>query len=848
MLTVVAECTGYPTELVEPTMDLESDLGIDSIKRVEILSVVRTRAPGLPEVDAARMAKLRTLREILALFDPATPPAAPRAPETAPARRAPSSTNHRAAAMAAEVVRWVPRAVSAPPSGLALPGLGRGRLVVTDDGGGVAAALVAELAAEGLAAEVVGAVPADAAGVVFLGGLREVVTPDDAIAVHRDALAAARAVAARFAEQGGCLVTVADLGGDLGLSGRSGRRAWLGGLGALCKTAAQEWPRAAVRAIDVERGAASPAQLARRIAHELLEGGVEVEVGLRETGERFAVVNEPAPPLRAGTPVEPGAFFVVSGGARGITAACLEALARRVPLRLLLLGRSELVDEGETSVIADPAELRRRVFDDAVRSGDATSPRDIAARVDRILAGREVRRTLSALADAGSEVRYAAVDVRDRAAVGAAIEDARRRWGPVRGLVHGAGVLADALIGDKTDEQLERVLATKVRGLAALLDATRGDPLGWIAVFSSVAARAGNAGQADYAMANEVLNKVAAAEARERDGCRVVALGWGAWDGGMVGPALRGQFAARGVELLPLAVGGEAFVDELHGAGDVEIVVARSPEGRRVDRPLAADVLVDRRRWPQLDSHRIQGKIVLPVAIVLEWFVRFARPLRRPHEAIELRDVRVVRGVTLAGYDDGATERLHIVGVPAEGGSRLAVELRDGAGAVRFTAAVDLGAAAAPPPRAPDGDPPHEPWDGPALYGPSSLFHGPQFRVVRSVDAVSRDRARGTLAAAGAAGWSADGLRLDPAAIDGALQLAMLFGLRAGGGPRLPLRIERMVFHHNADGELRCELTQRSRSQERLLCDLSLASATGQRVADLIGVELFTVPSGSTAG
>ncbi|HEX3477702.1 MAG TPA: SDR family oxidoreductase [Kofleriaceae bacterium] len=867
LLAVVAECTGYPAELVELTMDLESDLGIDSIKRVEILSVTRDRAPWLPEIDAARMSKLRTLREILALFEPAAPPANPTAPaavpapEAAPPRTAPRARNHHA--VDAAVTRWLPRAVAAPPSGLALAGLDRGRLAVTDDGAGVAAALVAELAAEGLDAEVVGAVPANAAGVVFLGGLRDVATPEDAIAVHREALAAARAVAARFAERGGCLVTVGDLGGDFGLSGRAGARAWLGGLGALCKTAAHEWPLAAVRAIDLARGAASPVQLARRIARELLEGGVEIEVGLGEAGERVAIVSEPAPPLGAGTPIEPGAFLVASGGARGITAACLEALARRVPVRLLLLGRSELEDEaGATSAIVDPAELRRAVFEHARGSGSAPSPRDIAARVDRILASREVRRTLAALTAAGSEVHSAAVDVRDRAAVGAAIDEARRRWGPVRGLVHGAGVVADARIADKTDEQLERVLATKLRGLAALLDATRADPLAWIAVFSSVAARAGNAGQADYAMANEVLNKVAAAEARRRgDGCRVVAIGWGPWDGGMVGPALRDRFAARGVELLPPAAGGEAFVDELAGVGSVEIVVARSPVlDRRVARPIAADVLVDRRRWPQLDSHRIQGKVVLPVAIVLEWFVRLAWPLRHGREvidersesplSIELSDVRVVRGVTLAGYDEGATERLHLVGQPA-GDGRIAVELRDRRGAVRFTAAIGLGAAGRgrPTARVPDGEPPREPWDGPALYGPASLFHGPQFRVVRSVDAISRDRARGTLAATGA-GWTA-GAPIDPAAIDGAFQLAMLFGLRGGGGPRLPLRIERLVFHHRPDGEdgeLRCELTERSRSQERLLCDLSLASASGEPVADLLGVEMFAVPSGSTAG
>src|SRR5262249_40678151 len=157
-------------------------------------------------------------------------------------------------------------------------------------------------------------------------------------------------------------------------------------------------------AIDVSRGTASPAELARRIACELFEGGVEIEVGLGDSGERLAIVGEPAPPLRHGSPVEPGAFFVVSGGARGITAARLRAVARGTPRGLPLLGRGEAPDgPAATSAIADPAELKRAVFENARQSGHAPSPREVSAQLDRILAGREVRRTLAALTDAGSE-------------------------------------------------------------------------------------------------------------------------------------------------------------------------------------------------------------------------------------------------------------------------------------------------------------------------------------------------------------------------------------------------------------------------------------------------------------
>ena len=65
LLDVVAEKTGYPAETLDLSLSLEGDLGIDSIKRVEILSSVREREPALPEIDGSQMAQLQTLGEIV---------------------------------------------------------------------------------------------------------------------------------------------------------------------------------------------------------------------------------------------------------------------------------------------------------------------------------------------------------------------------------------------------------------------------------------------------------------------------------------------------------------------------------------------------------------------------------------------------------------------------------------------------------------------------------------------------------------------------------------------------------------------------------------------------------------
>ena len=65
LLTTVGDKTGYPPEMLELDMDMEADLGIDSIKRVEILSALQDQHPELPEIDAEALTELRTLGQII---------------------------------------------------------------------------------------------------------------------------------------------------------------------------------------------------------------------------------------------------------------------------------------------------------------------------------------------------------------------------------------------------------------------------------------------------------------------------------------------------------------------------------------------------------------------------------------------------------------------------------------------------------------------------------------------------------------------------------------------------------------------------------------------------------------
>jgi hypothetical protein len=146
------------------------------------------------------------------------------------------------------------------------------------------------------------------------------------------------------------------------------------------------------------------------------------------------------------------------------------------------------------------------------------------------------------------------------------------------------------------------------------------------------------------------------------------------------------------------------------------------------------------------------------------------------------------------------------------------------------------------------GDLAESPWSAADLYQPGTLFHGPAFQVLRSVEGMSSQSARALLGGARDVGWPADGWLSDAAALDGALQLALLSGLHAGSGQTLPMRIGRVLYEHRSGpGPFRCELTVSRRSKERSVYELSLTDAEERRFAELSGVEMFTLPSNTTA-
>jgi acyl transferase domain-containing protein len=805
LIDVVSAKTGYPPEMLEPNMTLDADLGIDSIKRVEILSTLQERLPYAPVVKPEHLGTLRTLRDIAVFL----------------ANGNGHATNGTPIATATTALeRSVPVAVPLDSSRprdrrLLRPGCD---IWLTSDDVELASRVAQRLHELSYQPHLL---PFDALAdrdcPETLGAL--ILLAPAVVADHHlmNALRGARRTSSTLRRNRGTLLTVSRLDGAFGLTEIDPKREPLdGALAGLAKTAAHEWPEVGCKALDL--AAVLPIDDATdAILDELFHAG-PVEVGVSRSGccavER--VVRAASPKSQA--PVQPGDVIVVSGGARGVTAEVAVALGTAFRPTLVILGRSpEPAEEPDWLVrLNNEADVKREL---AVRANGHGSPRVIAEQYRQILAAREVRNNLARIAATGAKVDYHALDVRDCSAVAAIMAEVQSRLGPVRGLVHGAGVLADARIEDKTDEQFERVYGTKVAGLRHLLTALNEGELRVLVLFSSSTARFGRTGQVDYAMANEVLNKTAQQHARRLSSCRVVAVNWGPWNGGMVTPGLKKLFASEGVGLIPLADGADFLVNEFRSeAGDAEVVVLVTdsstvpeepapPEHPKLSErlPVAFERALEIADHPVLESHVLNGRPVLPVALMVEWLAHAALHQNPGLLFHGIDGLRVLSGVVL----DGAAPTIRVGASKAtrrDGLFFAPVELcgtRAGRNVVHARADVVLAIDLPPAPTSRESL-------GLSDYSrsvddayQSVLFHGRDLHGIEHVDGYDAAGIRAKVRSAPPpTEWLARPMRhtwlADPLALDCAFQMMILWSAERHGAACLPCFLSRYRQYRRA--------------------------------------------------
>ncbi len=601
------------------------------------------------------------------------------------------------------------------------------------------------------------------------------------------------------------LASVTRLGGAFGFEDLSNASSVAGGLVGLIKTADKEWPEVHCKALDIPANRSSM-KLANSIVEEVLTLG-PLEVGIRDSGHcQLSLQTNKVVSAEVKTGMfSAGDVVVITGGARGVTAEVAIAMAQNHRCDLLLLGRSPL-PEAEADWLKglqEEAAIKKAIIEH--NGTDKPTLAEIEESFRQVLAAREIMHNIQRMRACGVKVSYQAVDVRDQSAVADVINTTRKEHGNIVGIIHGAGVLADRLIEDKTEAQFQHVYSTKVDGLLALLAACKEDTLKIMVMFSSSTARLGRKGQVDYAAANEVLNKIAQEQQSKRKDCRVLSVNWGPWDGGMVTAQLKKLFESEGVGVIPLAAGADFLVQEIGEDGPVEVVVLGSELDFASIEPQQQSVLnatlhlvsehqLSVADYAILKSHVMNGKAVVPAALIAEWLAHGAMHNHPGLSFIGFNDFRILKGVVI---DSDSTIEIQIMAgqtVMKADEDLVIVELRSGktlharaevvlSTNYAQTTAVNNGAI--------EGD---YPFHNKEYYQNGMLFHGPALQCVESVSACSSQGIDGLVKTAPAPSeWMSQPMRsswlADPMVMDASFQLMILWSFQQSDRASLPTRI-----------------------------------------------------------
>ncbi|HEX3071587.1 MAG TPA: SDR family NAD(P)-dependent oxidoreductase, partial [Thermoanaerobaculia bacterium] len=634
VVRLVSDRTGYPPDVLGLEQDIEAELGIDSIKRMEIVDALLKRLPENGSAPSKRradeMLRLKTLKGwvdvILRAQEEVVVAPVPIAEEL-PVVVASAIPEPAPAASPEIAIEACPRYVITgyeEPAPLFSLALLRGLFLITEDAFGIASGVASSLRQLGGEAividratlenpETLAAFVAEqqadlgpVQGIVHLAPLAPAAMPATLAEWRRrtqidvKSLFQILRIAASDLQIFGLEGDAYALGATL-LGGAWGRNSVAGpglpsggGTYGLLKTLTNETAGVNAKAIDFD-DVSNLAITVPTIVNELLAQSDDFEVGYRD-GNRSVFRAEEAPVEPAAAAFEPlpsGGVVLLTGGARGITAEIARSLARP-GVQIVLVGRApEPVAESAATAALDATGLRRYFLDQPRAAGERVTPAMVEEKIKALMQRRESTQTLDALRQLGAEVEYHSADVRNERDLTAVIDGVYQRLGRIDAVVHGAGIIEDKLLADKDEASFDRVFDTKADSAFLLTQLLRPESLKWVLLFSSVAGRIGNRGQIDYAAANEVLNRMAWWMAAAWPPARVVAVNWGPWSGaGMASPAVIRQLEESGIRAIAPPAGRQFLFDELaSGARDAEVMAGKGYWGSSEREELLTSVL-----------------------------------------------------------------------------------------------------------------------------------------------------------------------------------------------------------------------------------------------------------------
>ncbi|MBP1599462.1 MAG: beta-ketoacyl synthase, partial [Acidobacteria bacterium] len=617
VLKIIAEKTGYPSDMLDLDLDLEADLGIDTVKQAEMFAAIRA-AYDIPREDNLKLRDYPTLAHTIqfvydrkpGLKKEAASSAAPSVAPTVPAAQSGAASAAIAGSM--DAANAIPRRIPVPqlrpslalckPTGVRL--IAGSRVLVMPDQGGVGKALIGRLEKLGVQALVIDGVP-DAKfltkyiegwkaegpiqGVYWLPALDS--QPDlsgmsyaqwrEATRVRAKLLfTTMQALDDQMGAPETFLISATRLGGLHGYDAAGAADPLGGAVTGFTKSYKREKGNATVKVVDFGQSRKTSA-LADLLLDETLRDPGAVEIGYRD-GQRWTIglKEQPAGEIDPALQLNRDSVFVVTGAAGSIVSAITSDLAAASGGIFYLLDLTPEPDPRNGDIArldTDKEGLKRDIFERLKLRGERATP----VMVDREIAALErshaALAAIHAVRNGGGTAHYCSLDLMDNAAVARIVKEIADRHGRIDVLVHAAGLEISHNIPDKKPSEFDLVFDVKSDGWFNLMSSIGSMPIGAAVVFSSVAGRFGNMGQTDYSSANDLLCKCISNFRTTRPKTRGIAIDWTAWSG--IGMAARGSIPAimkqAGIDMLPPEAGIPIVRRELTTGTCGELVIGQ---------------------------------------------------------------------------------------------------------------------------------------------------------------------------------------------------------------------------------------------------------------------------------
>lgn len=781
ILSVVSEKTGYPIEMLKLDMDMEADLGIDSIKRVEIMSAIQEKFPYLPTVPPEELGKFKTLRNIIDFLTqnssnntstkPTNNTITSQTTEVCKKKISnkqikqsidnitnvssiqllnsnknevsletinnscrsnkrdefndlynskdsdyvnlenTTNTNEKNQTFICEqyqnlvsnlnitYLRAIPYEESAKPIPIYLPA--GSTIAITDDKSDLVRELVSKFTQRGYNVSLIDLFDKNSwnlkanthaliivypytysrtdSTILWSQKNEEIVFLAFKLFQNSSQILKNSAISAPV-----IFATISRIDGKFGLdisnlhpSPTTSFDPCQGGLAGLAKTVQKEMHELTVKAFDIDNSIDPQIQAEKLVTY--LFRTTPLEVGIHANGvyileEKIHTLSDKLKIYN--NSLSSNDVIIITGGGRGITSEISKALAKAYKPTLVLIGRTPPPSQEPIWLknLKTEYEIKQAIVKN-YPNGINLKPKELESIYKSIIANREITNTLQEINYLGSKVIYKQLDIRNAKAVYEALSDIKTNIGDIIGVIHGAGVLRDRRIEDKTDEQFLEVFETKVTGLRNILSSINLEKLKFLVLFSSSTARYGRLGQVDYAIANEILNKVAQKFALFNPQTAVISFNWGPWEGGMVNESLKKIFTTEGIGLIGFESGAMLFLDILSQAlkqpknYPKEIIVIGSFQQKtnsnsnkslqtnncnmllhptiktKSNVVLEKEISINNDKF--ILSHIIDSKPVLPAAFMIEYLAYAAISYNPGLTFYSLENFKVLKGIIL---------------------------------------------------------------------------------------------------------------------------------------------------------------------------------------------------------